>query len=363
VDVVTIILSAGAGACLLAGLLSLLPVAHGIARIWDFPRLQILAVCVALLVLTPLAIETPGWRMGIAVVLAAGALIQIVRILPYTPLWPVQSKKDGSVPDNASLMILTSNVKMSNRGYHRLLGLIAEQGPDIVLLMETDQRWIEALGELKERYPHHVLQPHENTYGMALFSCLELSDPIVRDLCLTGVPSIAVTVHLPGRERFRLYAVHPEPPVPHADTVPRDAEIIMVARMAKKEELPVIVAGDLNDVAWSRTTLRFQKLSGLLDPRMGRGFYNSFHADYWFARWPLDHLFHSHHFRLVDLRRLPSIGSDHFPMRFCLALKPAPDTQPRPAGASRAEEAEAAAILTEAEAIDRDPLGADWEKG
>ena len=85
---------------------------------------------------------------------------------------------------------------------------------------------------------------------------------------------------------------------------------------------PTIVSGDLNDVAWSHTTRLFLRLSGLLDPRVGRGFYNSFHAQHWFIRFPLDHFFHSNDFRLVELRRLEEVGSDHFPMLLELSYEP-----------------------------------------
>ena len=66
----------------------------------------------------------------------------------------------------------------------------------------------------------------------------------------------------------------------------------------------------------------FRKLSGLLDPRVGRGMFNTFHANWWFIRWPLDHVFHSKHFTLKELRRLPSIGSDHFPLLTALQYSP-----------------------------------------
>jgi endonuclease/exonuclease/phosphatase (EEP) superfamily protein YafD len=94
---------------------------------------------------------------------------------------------------------------------------------------------------------------------------------------------------------------------------------------------PIIVAGDFNDVAWSHTTRLFQRLSGLLDPRVGRGLYNTFHADHPLLRFPLDHLFHSNHFTLGSFRRLRHIGSDHFPIYVELNLNSeGPARQPKP---------------------------------
>lgn len=37
-------------------------------------------------------------------------------------------------------------------------------------------------------------------------------------------------------------------------------------------------------------------------------------------RWPIDHVFHTEHFKLVSLERGPAIGSDHFPIFVELSL-------------------------------------------
>jgi endonuclease/exonuclease/phosphatase (EEP) superfamily protein YafD len=114
--------------------------------------------------------------------------------------------------------------------------------------------------------------------------------------------------------------VHPTPPVPGENmySTERDKELLLVAKEVKENNVPTIVVGDLNDVAWSYTTNLFTKISGLLDPRKGRGFFNTFHAKYPFLRFPLDHVFCSTDFKLVQLRRLENFSSDHFPILIAL---------------------------------------------
>ena len=136
------------------------------------------------------------------------------------------------------------------------------------------------------------------------------------------IPSIRVLIQMKDGTRFMLWGVHPSPPRPGDDTEERDAELLSVAKEAAESAYPAIVAGDLNDVAWSRTTALFRKISGLLDPRIGRGFYATFNADWPLLKWPLDHLFASSHWTLVDFKRLDHIGSDHYPILAVLQLEP-----------------------------------------
>ncbi len=121
----------------------------------------------------------------------------------------------------------------------------------------------------------------------------------------------------------------------------------MVAREVAAADRPTIVAGDLNDVAWSHTSRLFRRISRMLDPRIGRGMFNSFHANHWPLRWPLDHVFVTDDFLLHAIRRLPAFGSDHFPILITLVLRaarqprrrkpPAPDAEDRAEAADKLE--------------------------
>ena len=46
------------------------------------------------------------------------------------------------------------------------------------------------------------------------------------------------------------------------------------------------MTGLLNGVAWSETTRLIRKISGLLDPRVGRQKFSTFHTDFWFHADP-----------------------------------------------------------------------------
>ena len=166
---------------------------------------------------------------------------------------------------------------------------------------------------------------------MLLYSKLSLKNTAVKFLLEDYIPSIFCTVTLPSKKEVEIICVHPKPPRPdkRQDSTARDAELLIVAKYVQHQDEPIVVMGDFNDVAWSHTTRLFQRISGMLDPRRGRGFFNTFHADYPFLRYPLDHIFHSNHFAVASIERCEHIGSDHFPVYVALVLdEQYPEVQP-----------------------------------
>lgn len=351
-----------AGLCLLTSLLPLIRQPHGIFRVFDFPRTQIFTISVVVGVSALLFVPIDQGLWLIVGMLSCALAIQLFHILRFSPVWPRSVRSFASDAGTArTLRLLVSNVKQSNSDYQKLIDLVKQTQPDLALFMETDTKWAKALEAVAGDLELCLQHPLDNSYGMILYSRLPMRQKQIRFLTNEEVPSFDCDVALEDSSVVRVMTVHPEPPVVHGDTIGRDAEIAKVARLVEKEDRPTIVTGDLNDVAWSPGTRRFVRISRLLDPREGRGQYNSFDARYFFLRWPLDHIFLSSHFQVVAMKRLPFIGSDHFPMLYDLVLLSDGNPHRDPDEADRTDIDEADELVkTEAER-DRRPVGHDWE--
>lgn len=334
-----------------AALLPLWRIHYRWVRIFDFPILQFSAWAafnIFLLAVFPkTAFLPPPAVLGL---LLAVILLHGIRFYPYTVLHRVQALAAPAGRDRKrDFSLLIANVLMTNRGSREFLALVERNDPDLLLVNEPDSWWENELRPLDARYPHAVKVPQDNTYGMIFYSRLPVLEQEVLRLVEEGVPSIRLVLKLPSGHRFQLFCVHPRPPS-EEDTAKRDAELLVVGKRLRQSPLPGVVAGDMNDVAWSRSTRLFQRTSQMLDPRIGRGFFNSFHAHLPFLRYSLDHVFYTQHFLLVDLKRLPKYGSDHFPIFIRLHHEPGADALQDVEDEKKGDKAEVRETLEEARA-------------
>lgn len=316
--------------------LSLTRRSHWFIRGWDFPRPLIVVLTLASGGIYALAwYRGDLWQIAFLAALAVTVAWQLRRIAPYLPFtrptvdWARRPRRENTI------RIVTANVRQDNDQHQEWLEVVRAADPDVILAMETDDRWANALSDLRDDYPHVISCPRGNYYGLMVLSRLPLHDPEIRAIIEEDVPSVRTGVELRSGKTIHFYGVHPRPPEPirdnHSDE--RDAEVVLLGQeiQERSDDAPVIVSGDFNDVAWSQTTDLFVQLSGLLDPRRGRGIFNTFHAQWPLFRFPLDHVFHSNHFKLVGLECLDNAGSDHFPV--CVELhyeRRAPQEQPQP---------------------------------
>nr|WP_277924518.1 endonuclease/exonuclease/phosphatase family protein [Sphingomonas sp. CROZ-RG-20F-R02-07] len=181
-----------------------------------------------------------------------------------------------------------------NRDYAATIATIAtidRERPDVLLLMETDQPWAKALAPVLARYPHRLLRPIDNTYGLIFATTLPVDQARTKNITDQNTPTVYARLRTRGGQPFDYIGLHPRPPIAGEDTNLRDRKIEHAALRIAGAKVPAMAMGDFNDVAWSRTTQLFKRVGGYLDPRIGRGSYPSFPAQYAAVGWPLDQLF------------------------------------------------------------------------
>ncbi|MFN2261067.1 MAG: endonuclease/exonuclease/phosphatase family protein [Psychroflexus sp.] len=308
----------------IAAFITLLDINHWVVRIFDFPKFQLWVLTFVSAILGLLFFDFQLNSTIISTILIFLSLaFHTYKVLPYSIFHSKEVlKSDNS--NNSSISLMASNVLMSNTNYDKLIQLVNKHQPDVLLTLESDQKWENALKPLEKNYPYVTKIPQDNLYGMHFYSKLKTQNLEVKYLISQEIPSIETDLILDSGEKIKVFCLHPKPPSPtEAETsTNRDAELLVVGKKINKKNRSTIVFGDLNDVAWSNSTRLFRKISGLLDPRIGRGNFSTFHAEYRLLRWPLDHLFHSHDFFLNEIKVLPSIGSDHFPIYASLKYHP-----------------------------------------
>jgi endonuclease/exonuclease/phosphatase (EEP) superfamily protein YafD len=295
-------------------------------RIFDFPRVQIAALTILSLFLAYFFLDFK-WelKLPLLLILAATLVYQLQFVLVYTPLYKTQAKNSNKPVAENSFTFLDINVRMENDDKERFHARVKKYNPDIMLINEPDKGWNASISKLDGDYPFSVKYPMENTYGMILLSKLPLTESTVNFLVDDNVPSIFTKITLPSGSKIDFYGVHPKPPMPGSHTRERDTELLIIGKKIRESKNPTIVAGDLNDVGWSVTSKLFRKYSGLVDPREGRGLYNTYNVFVPLLRYPLDHIFYSREFGLLKLEKLEEIGSDHFPLLIGLNYEPDED--------------------------------------
>ena len=228
-----------------------LPGKHWLIRVWEFPRLQL---CVLILLCMTgwffMTMTHPVAAVVMIMALALAGIYQAIWILPYTALWPKQVNQVSKVDDNFTLSILTSNVYMYNDNYEGLKTLVRQYQPAMLILLESNQAWQDAMSSIHSDYPHRLACPLENLYGMHLYSKLPFKGEQIRYVVEDDVPSMEVQIDISGTQ-VTVYFLHPKPPSPteNESAAPRDTELAIIGKEMAEHKEPVIVSGDLNDVA------------------------------------------------------------------------------------------------------------------
>ncbi|MDX1654774.1 MAG: endonuclease/exonuclease/phosphatase family protein [Candidatus Competibacteraceae bacterium] len=249
------------------------------------------------------------WAMAFAVF----AVINLGQLVPYLNGTTVRAAPQAGT----ELRLLTLNVLTENRQYPRVLELIRQRRPDLVLLPEVDSPWLEALQGLGSDYPYHIAVPEPPRFGIALFSRLPMEAKVV--VPQGGTPTIVAQVAV-GQGILTVIGAHPLPPDHRSFQRRRNRQLRYLAELARSGAQPVVLAGDLNITPWSPVFQELLAQGGLYDSGLGRGLAPTWPADRpWF--WiPIDHVLLGDGIGVAARRVGPDVGSDHFPVMVDLVL-------------------------------------------
>jgi endonuclease/exonuclease/phosphatase (EEP) superfamily protein YafD len=287
----------------LLAVISLVPL-HPLSLLEHF-RLQLLLGSIGIAAVAA-ALRQAGW-FDLA---ALCALLNLVLVAPGLS----GSRRDG--PRNGeSVRLLFANVLTSNRNVAALVRAIAELQPEIIALVEADQRWFDALQPSLADYPGRLEIDDIGNFGVALYARGSVRGTV--EYLGSRQPTILATVELTAPSRavpLHVVVTHPVPPASRGDADIQRRHLAAVAAVVRGLPGSVILAGDLNTTPWSRSFATFLRATGLYDSRAGFGAQPSFPTASAILRIPIDHVFLSPQLGVHDRFIGPDIGSDHLPV-------------------------------------------------
>lgn len=216
-----------------------------------------------------------------------------------------------------TIRVLVLNVHTSTSSFDRVRRLIADENPDVIGLLEVDERWLAAIAPAVAGYAGRIEKARPDNFGVALYARGSLVGSVVE--LGSQLPSVTADVMLAGA-RFGVILTHPIPPVSAAALAQHEAQLDAVGDVARTTTAPLVVMGDFNATPWSRPFRRLLGTSGLCDSRAGFGVQATFPASSHLVRIPIDHLLASCSVGVKQRRIGPDVGSDHLPVIVDLAF-------------------------------------------
>lgn len=262
-------------------------------------RPQLLAGCVILLFLSLLA------RSRALAMLALSAMLANAGVLGYrtAQFWPpamAEKPDDGTV----LLKLLSANVLLNNFETSTFLKQVEQHDPDVVILLEFNPAFEQAMEKMRQRYPHAKLVPRPDSFGVAVYA----KYPFNADVTYHGwykLPLVQADF-----VQFTLLAAHPVSPRTRTDRWEQRTYYRSISERAVTATKPVILAGDLNATLWSETASDLQP-AGF--KHLGGPFRYTWPSFQPLLAIQIDHVFATGGVA-GTVQTLGGIGSDHFPI-------------------------------------------------
>jgi endonuclease/exonuclease/phosphatase (EEP) superfamily protein YafD len=264
-----------------------------------------------------------GRRRKTAIACLMAALLNAMVVLPLffgEEVLPTSPTK--------TFRVLQLNVNTQQGDPQRVLQLIDEVDPDFIVLEELNRHWIQQLSVLETKYPHSLVSPREDNFGIGLYSKWELLDQQIVEFGSAEVPSAFADLSFEGIA-VRVIATHPLPPMSAINFQLRNEQLAKLAE-AVDSGTPTLMLGDFNATPWNYFFRNLLKESGLRDSSRGFGIQPTWPSFSRLLSIPIDHCLHSEQIVIVGREIGPDVGSDHYPVIVEFTLKSEKVLEPSP---------------------------------
>lgn len=225
-------------------------------------------------------------------------------------IWPYLLPTQPSFASDAQLKLMSVNIARSNHSFDGLLTMIAEESPDLILVLEYTPGAAASLQALSG-YPHRVELPVAGAFGIALFSRLTLPRAEVFALGATA----AIDAEVAGTSGvFRVLGAHLLPPMSEAAALQRNLQLELLAEVNAGSSLPTLIMGDFNISPYSPFFSAWLARTRLRDSLAGQGLTFTWPTYFPLLGITIDHCAVSEEFTVLARRHLADIGSDHRPI-------------------------------------------------
>ncbi|MCM8533896.1 MAG: endonuclease/exonuclease/phosphatase family protein [Lentisphaeraceae bacterium] len=198
------------------------------------------------------------------------------------------------------------NVYKANEDKESVIDFIKSEGSDFVGLIEIDYGWENAiLSKLSKIYPYNKSIHRSDNFGMMLLSKKPFESNVHK---FQQIPFIEAKFG-----HYTVWLAHPLPPISKEYLKRRDlllAELSTLIDPAKNN----LICGDFNAVPWAQTLTKLKDENSLKNCADGYGINNTWPAHISLPGIQIDHFFISKHANIINFKRGPYLGSDHYPI-------------------------------------------------
>jgi len=265
-------------------------------------------------VLAAMACLALGRRTWALLALLA-AVANLQALWPYVPGLVAGHDAPAGDTGTPTVRLIAANLLYRQEDAGAIRAYLGRRSPDLVVLSEFTPRWREKLRDLERAYPHVVLRPRLNAWGLAIYSRHPLRAIEELDLGDTQSSNLRVLVQLPTG-LVEVYGIHLASPPSRERAAQRNTQLRLLARRiaAADPALPRIVAGDFNATPWSphfRDLLRDARLRDAREPFGLQATWPALPAPFGI---PIDHCLVSGPLEVTRVATGDHTGSDHWPL-------------------------------------------------